>query len=244
MLPIPSSPPSTSADPRRISFKRRQKPPSGFSLFPFGSPSSSTPHLAPPEPSYLISPNDDDLELSQRPNRHVDTLSDAELEESWSSEIAGKRFYDDLTAIDWIFEYTKERLRLKALAGRTGIGGYAATAIDSSQVWVVLILTGVAAGLLAATIDIIANWLGDLKDGYCRSHFYLSRNFCCWGLDGEFPRLLGCTTNEDSGRHLQGLGMVERSAKGVGLEGRVVCSRVCILHYVFCAFSVLQAVRY
>lgn len=38
-------------------------------------------------------------------------------------------------------------------------------------------------GLLAATIDIVANWLGDLKFGYCSTGFYLNKDFCCWGLE-------------------------------------------------------------
>lgn len=49
-----------------------------------------------------------------------------------------------------------------------------------------LIGTGLAAGLLAAGIDIVTNWLGDLKHGYCNSHFYLSREFCCLGLERKF----------------------------------------------------------
>ena len=95
----------------------------------------------------------------------------------------GRRIYDDLTAIDWIFEYTKERLRRRSVERRTGLTGYLAKLLDSSHIWIVLIGTGVAAGVVAGGIDIVANWLGDLKDGYCSSSFYLSRNFCCWGLD-------------------------------------------------------------
>lgn len=63
--------------------------------------------------------------------------------------------------------------------------GHVAQMLDSSQVWVVLIGTGVAAGLIAAAIDIVTNWLGDLKHGYCSQTFYLSRRFCCLGLEGE-----------------------------------------------------------
>lgn len=58
-----------------------------------------------------------------------------------------------------------------------------ANVLDASQIWVVLIATGIAAGLVAAAIDIVANWLGGLKEGYCTTSFYLSKEFCCWGLD-------------------------------------------------------------
>lgn len=99
--------------------------------------------------------------------------------------------YDDLTAIDWIFEYTKERQRLRNLYSRaTGLLGYAHQLLDASQVWLVLVATGLAAGVLAAGIDVVSDWLGDLKTGYCKNgagggRFYLNRGFCCWGHDGR-----------------------------------------------------------
>lgn len=99
--------------------------------------------------------------------------------------------YDDMTAIDWIFEYTKERQRLRMLrSGAKGLLGYAHELLDASQVWFVLIGTGIAAGVLAAGIDIASDWLGDLKTGYCQNgpgggKFYLNRGFCCWGLEGK-----------------------------------------------------------
>lgn len=103
----------------------------------------------------------------------------------WVAEGPGRRVYDDLTAIDWIFEYTKERLRIRSIDQQGGLVGYLNTLYDSSQIWLVLIGTGFAVGLIAAMIDIVTNWLGDLKDGYCRPTFYLSKAFCCWQFDGE-----------------------------------------------------------
>ena len=99
--------------------------------------------------------------------------------------------YDDLTAIDWIFEYTKERQRLRLLAARaSGLLGQLTRLWDASQVWIILIATGGTSGLLAAAIDIASDWLGDLKTGFCRAgvgggQFYLSRGFCCWGYDSK-----------------------------------------------------------
>ena len=100
--------------------------------------------------------------------------------------------YDDLTAIDWIFEYTKERQRLRLLRARArGWLGQLEQLWDASQIWLVLVATGVASGILASCINIASNWLEDLKGGYCRQgpgggRFYLNREFCCWGLDGTF----------------------------------------------------------
>ena len=45
-------------------------------------------------------------------------------------------------------------------------------------------MVGVSVGILAAAIDIVTDWLGDLKEGFCRPTFYLNRGFCCWGISG------------------------------------------------------------
>ena len=108
----------------------------------------------------------------------------------WYVEGPGRRVgYEDLTAIDWIFEYTKERQRLHMLySNATGLLGYVQQFLDASQIWVVLILTGLAAGIFAAGIDVVSDWLGDLKTGYCKAgvdggRFYLNKAFCCTGYD-------------------------------------------------------------
>lgn len=110
----------------------------------------------------------------------------------WYVEGPGRRVgYDDMTAIDWIFEYTKERQRLRVLySTATGVLGHLRQLLDASQVWAVLIATGVAAGIIAACIDVTSDWLGDLKTGFCKhgpggGKFYLNKGFCCWGLEGK-----------------------------------------------------------
>ena len=106
----------------------------------------------------------------------------------WYVEGPGRRVgYENLTAIDWIFEYAKERQRLRVLYSSTaGIVGNLRQLADASQIWVVLIATGLASGAIAACIDIVSDWLGDLKTGFCSDvenggKFYLSQGFCCWG---------------------------------------------------------------
>ena len=108
----------------------------------------------------------------------------------WYVEGPGRRVgYEDMTAIDWIFEYTKERQRLRMLySTASGFLGYMQQFLDASQVWVILILTGLMAGIFAAGIDVVSDWLGDLKTGYCSAkdggRFYLNKSFCCYGYNG------------------------------------------------------------
>jgi chloride channel 3/4/5 len=108
----------------------------------------------------------------------------------WYVEGPGRRVgYDDLTAIDWIFEYAKERQRLRYLySGATGILGTIKQLLDASQVWIILVAAGILSGGIAGFIDVASDWLADLKTGYCSSvqddgRFYLNKGFCCWGID-------------------------------------------------------------
>jgi chloride channel 3/4/5 len=182
-----------------LSFKRKQKQsvlssPARFLSALTGSrtpsrPDSHSPHLRPdlgdgsPFPR-LASPRRNIAH--QNPSHGPKDGSPLD----WYAEGPGRRVgYEDLTAIDWIFEYTKERQRLRVLYSRaTGLLGYAQQFLDASQVWVILVLTGMAVGAVAASIDITTDWLGDLKTGYCSSGpeggaFYLNKGFCCYGYD-------------------------------------------------------------
>ena len=151
----------------------------------------------------LSSANNSDISLpqtnghAQDGSRYNDTKDGGALD--WYLEGPGRRVgYDDLTAIDWIFEYTKERQRLRFLySSANGLVGYAQQIIDSSQIWLVLVGTGVVAGVLAASINVASDWLGDLKTGYCQQgtgggQFYLNRGFCCWGHE-EYAQCQGWT---------------------------------------------------
>lgn len=54
---------------------------------------------------------------------------------------------------------------------------------DAAQGWIVVTLIGAAIGLNAAFLNIITEWLSDIKLGHCKTAFYLNENFCCWGED-------------------------------------------------------------
>ncbi|ETI28554.1 hypothetical protein G647_01004 [Cladophialophora carrionii CBS 160.54] len=123
-----------------------------------------------------------------------DTDRKQDVPPDWYMEGHGRRVgYDDLTGIDWIYEYTKERQRLRVLlAVHKGFVGNLRQLLDASHVWVVLVASGVAVGCVAAFINIASDWLGDIKTGYCKKgvgggDFYLNKQFCCWGHD-EFAQ--------------------------------------------------------
>ncbi|KAI9799095.1 MAG: hypothetical protein M1833_004289 [Piccolia ochrophora] len=191
-----------------ISFKRKQKTPATFPFPKFLASPLGTSRQASPSPAQTpsrlnTSRNSSSVNLVEH-QRHGSTQVPAPNGASqtmdskdggpldWYTEGPGRRVgYDDMTAIDWIFEYTKERQRLRVLySSATGVLGYAQQLLDASQIWWVLIGTGIATGAVAAFIDVASDWLGDLKGGYCTSgsgggNFYLNRAFCCRGFEGE-----------------------------------------------------------
>ncbi|KAH8672063.1 chloride channel-like protein 3 [Tricladium varicosporioides] len=174
-----------------VSFKRKQKQSAGprfLSAFTGNDPASR--HATPSPRSGTPSTNGLNI-IGAGIDRSQNTNSKDGGPLDWYVEGPGRRVgYEDMTAIDWIFEYTKERQRLRVLYSRaTGLLGYVQQFLDASQIWVVLILTGLAAGVLAAAIDVASDWLGDLKTGYCSAgedggRFYLNKYFCCYGYDG------------------------------------------------------------
>ncbi|OTA39433.1 hypothetical protein BTJ68_00579 [Hortaea werneckii EXF-2000] len=158
-----------------------------FLSSPFGRSRNASPVPDPSNPttntilSYLNNPTNAGGDLQ--------STKDASTSD-WYIEGPGRRVgYDNLTAIDWIYEYNKERTRLRQLTvNAPGLLGQVKSILDASQIWLVLVATGIAVGSIAAGIDVASDWMGDLKQGVCSNvqdggKFYLSRPFCCWGVN-------------------------------------------------------------
>ena len=172
-----------------VSFKRKLNQTTGSRLLSAFSGSGSNSRQPTPSPRTGTPLGLNTVGRSRDGSENTGTKDGGPLD--WYAEGPGRRVgYEDMTAIDWIFEYTKERQRLRILySSATGLVGYARQFLDASQVWVILILAGLATGSFAAAIDIITDWLADLKTGYCSAgedggHFYLNKYFCCYGYDG------------------------------------------------------------
>ncbi|KAF2627146.1 hypothetical protein BU25DRAFT_393818 [Macroventuria anomochaeta] len=119
-----------------------------------------------------------------------------------ASEIAEIKRYEDFTTIDWVQDAARESLRRKArrkarlsqpstYTGRVFLGRgrgkwrrKIAEAYDAGQAWIVVTLVGAAIGLNAAFLNIVTEWLSDIKLGHCTTAFYLNESFCCWGAEG------------------------------------------------------------
>lgn len=135
-------------------------------------------------------------------NRRVSAISSAEqgedsavtsAEHAIHEEIAEIKRYEDFTTIDWVQDAAREQLRRKARrqkkagfferGGGPGWRHKLSDAYDAGQAWIVVLLVGAAIGLNAAFLNIVTEWLSDIKLGYCTTAFYLNEQFCCWGAE-------------------------------------------------------------
>ena len=118
-------------------------------------------------------------------------------EHAITEEIAEIKRYEDFTTIDWVQDAAQEQLRKRAQrkenAGffqREGFWGWRRKVVqsyDAAQAWVVITLVGIVIGVNAAALNIITEWLSDVKLGYCTTAWYLNEDFCCFGADNGCP---------------------------------------------------------
>lgn len=134
--------------------------------------------------------------LPPDPEDDPEATREATAEHALVEEIAEIKRYEDFSTIDWVQDAAREQLRRKArrkqrdsysigLGGRGAIGWRRRLyeAYDAGQAWIVVTLVGAAIGLIAACLNIITEWLADIKLGHCETAFYLNENFCCWGAE-------------------------------------------------------------
>ena len=137
-------------------------------------------------------------------SRRLSSLGHAELgqhgaatgsaEHEITEEIAEIKRYEDFTTIDWVQDAAREQLRRRARRkenagfferkGRFGFRHKLWEAYDAGQAWIVVTIVGASIGLNAAFLNIITEWLSDIKLGHCTTAFYLNEDFCCWGAEG------------------------------------------------------------
>ncbi|KAI4255134.1 MAG: hypothetical protein LQ352_002704 [Teloschistes flavicans] len=118
-------------------------------------------------------------------------------EHDLTEEIEEIKRYEDFTTIDWVQDAAREQLRRRARKqqnagefeskGRLGWRRRFEDIYDAGQAWIVVTLVGAAIGLNAGFLNIVTEWLSDIKLGYCTTAFYLNENFCCWGDEKGCP---------------------------------------------------------
>ncbi|KAK9384270.1 chloride channel [Lipomyces mesembrius] len=112
-------------------------------------------------------------------------------------EIAEIKRYEDFSTIDWVQDAAREQLRQRVrrsrslkIYGRSWLATVLAHLRElygSIQGWIVVSCIGASIGAIAAMLNIITEWLSDIKLGYCTTGFYLNESFCCSGADVGCP---------------------------------------------------------
>jgi chloride channel 3/4/5 len=110
-----------------------------------------------------------------------------------TEEINEIKRYEDFTTIDWVQDAVHEQARRRARQkdgtrfwdkeGAFGWRRKVRESYDASQAWLVVTIVGAAIGLNSAFLNIVTEWLADVKLGYCTTAFYLNQQFCCWGAE-------------------------------------------------------------
>ncbi|ODV96703.1 hypothetical protein PACTADRAFT_40186 [Pachysolen tannophilus NRRL Y-2460] len=120
----------------------------------------------------------------------------------WKSKLAGDGKYfkkiqkfNDFKTVDWVDDViTENKKQLTIDDKHKNINGKNVVLLKypilgrflfSCQSWLLLTLIGIVVGLIAASLNIITQFLADIKTGHCKEHFYLNKSFCCWGEDLE-----------------------------------------------------------
>ncbi|KAK9374520.1 chloride channel [Lipomyces chichibuensis] len=112
-------------------------------------------------------------------------------------EIAEIKRYEDFSTIDWVQDAAREQLRQRVRRSRSlktygrswlpTVLAHFRELYGSIQGWIVVSCIGASIGAIAAMLNIITEWLSDIKLGYCTTGFYLNEKFCCSGADVGCP---------------------------------------------------------
>ncbi|KAH8828036.1 voltage-gated chloride channel [Flagelloscypha sp. PMI_526] len=121
---------------------------------------------------------------AQRPISTYDAsylAQDLEREDALDAKINGMRvWYSSFTGdIDWLHDAIKDSLRFTRLRRRKSWRAKFRLVLDKSLGWVIVTIVGVLTALIAYLIIRAEKWLFDLKEGYCGTHWWMAKSFCC-----------------------------------------------------------------
>ncbi|KAJ3273368.1 glycerol ethanol, ferric requiring protein, partial [Borealophlyctis nickersoniae] len=105
--------------------------------------------------------------------------------------------YENFTTIDWMRDFIRDqrylhRGRHRQARHSGGFMSFLHTAFEISESWLLTSLVGISIGLVAGWIDVVAAWLTDIRVGFCRTEWYVSRTICCMSVGTASAHELGC----------------------------------------------------
>lgn len=90
-------------------------------------------------------------------------------------------WYSSFSSIDWLHDNIKDADRLYRLRRRKSVRGRIRNLIDRFVGWFIVTIVGFLTAVFAFFIVRSEQWLFDIKEGYCSSHWYHAKRWCCPG---------------------------------------------------------------
>lgn len=102
-----------------------------------------------------------------------------------------KLLYDNFESIDWMVDFSRERLRiqfLKKFQKSANLLLKLKILFDRIAGWLIILWLGIIAGLTAKFVSLGIGYFVDLREGLCTNNFLLNREQCCWNSPTSFKK--------------------------------------------------------
>ena len=90
-----------------------------------------------------------------------------------------RTWYDQFTSTDWVHDSIADGERLRQLRARRDLRGRLLAWFDGAQGWVLVALIGCITAAIAYFVDVTEDFVYDLKEGFCTTRWFHSRQQCC-----------------------------------------------------------------
>ena len=111
----------------------------------------------------------------------VDSLAASMKDAMNASFLDDRTWYDQFTSTDWVHDSIADGARLRELRSRKDIRGQLLSWFDGAQGWILVALIGCITAAIAYTVDVTEDFMYDLKEGFCSTRLFHSRQSCCMG---------------------------------------------------------------
>ncbi|ODV63402.1 uncharacterized protein ASCRUDRAFT_73271 [Ascoidea rubescens DSM 1968] len=85
------------------------------------------------------------------------------------------KHYENYSQIDWPYEYQSQRYIAQSSPGSKSL-------FNRIEKWLIIFLAGTLIGIITSCIDLSSKWVYDIRTGYCKDGFYLTKSNCCLGF--------------------------------------------------------------
>ena len=107
-----------------------------------------------------------------------------EMTESKSSLADERVWYDQFTSTDWVHDSIADNFRVRDLRARKDLRGRLYSWFDGAQGWILVAIIGIITACIAFFVNLTETSVFDIKQGYCKRGWYLSKKKCCYQEEG------------------------------------------------------------